>query len=101
VTGGTVRSRPWTIRTLFGEVICVDCELAGWRRCEWHQPIVKGQATGLMQILRIETDEKRDARNAPGNDATWGSGNWVRCSICPRDAAGREVYHHKDAHPIS
>lgn len=46
----------------------------------------------------VESDEERDARFAPLNDAAWGKGNWVRCPKCPRDHFDREVYHHRDAH---
>lgn len=45
-----------------------------------------------------ETDEERDARFAPGNDRIWGAGNWIRCSICPHDSLGREIYHHRGHH---
>lgn len=49
--------------------------------------------------LPAPTDQaERDAHFAPGNDATWGEGNWERCSVCPHDSAGFEVYHHKDFH---
>lgn len=45
-----------------------------------------------------ESDDERDARFASENDRVWGVGNWLRCPVCPHDSAGREVYHHKDAH---
>jgi hypothetical protein len=45
-----------------------------------------------------ETDEERDARFYEENDRIWGKGNWLRCSDCPLDAKGREIYHHKDLH---
>jgi hypothetical protein len=52
----------------------------------------------LKHKIDVETDEERDARHAPENDRIWGEGRWVRCSTCPRDATGREVYHHRNAH---
>lgn len=45
-----------------------------------------------------ESDEERDARFTTGNNKIWGEGNWIRCSTCPKDHYGREVYHHKNAH---
>lgn len=47
----------------------------------------------------LPTDQRaRDIWFAPGNNALWGEGNWVRCSVCPHDEAGCEVYHHKEFH---
>lgn len=40
---------PRVITLWTGEVICIDCELAGWSQCEWHKP--RSQATGIMQMM--------------------------------------------------
>lgn len=49
--------------------------------------------------LPAPTDQiERDAHFKPGNDSVWGEDNWLRCSTCPLDSVGFEVYHHKDAH---
>lgn len=49
-------------------------------------------------MTAVESDAERDERFAPGNDRIWGASNWVRCSICPTDSNGRQVYHHVDHH---
>ena len=41
--------------------------------------------------------EIRDAYFAPGNDETWGEGNWVKCDRCP-DSRGLPSYHHRNFH---
>ena len=45
-----------------------------------------------------ESDDARDDRFRALNDRLWGPGRWIRCAWCPRDAEGREVYHHIEAH---
>jgi hypothetical protein len=79
----------WTFTAMFAF-------LAGAACMRQH---LTGRWLPLRDDPHIESNEERDARFVPGNDRIWGPGNWVRCPTCPRDSAGNEVYHHKDAHP--
>ena len=51
-----------------------------------------------LEALRKGYLAERDRRWTPTLDDTYGKGNWVRCSVCPLDATGHEVYHHLGHH---
>lgn len=67
---------------------------------EWYMDCLRVPRPGgpNRRCHGVLHDECRDARLKPENDRIWGESNWIRCSICPHDANGAEVYHHKDHH---